>query len=653
MISEKQTIRRIKLLPDTLINRIAAGEVVERPSAVLKELLENSLDAGADRIDIEIGGGGKKLIRVRDNGRGMDREDLMMCVERHATSKLDPDDDLIRIGTLGFRGEALPSIGSVSRLTITSATESGPGHEIVIDRGIWRGLNEVAANRGATVEVAKLFYNVPARAKFLKSNQTESSHLLDVAQCYALSREGLRLTFRDGGREILAVEGRHDFKTRVFKVMGRAAAESLQPFERQAGGLKISGWLGEPGRALRTSANLFIYVLGRPVKDRLLNRALADGYGRMLPPGHWPAAVIFIDLDPSEVDVNVHPAKAEVRFRQPGEVFSALAEAVRRTVGRAPIPTSNFNETPPWRVASRPAEYGTPLLRKLAPGPGPAETFKPPAQPSGASPPWMADEADENPADDPAPAQAPSAAPPPAPAARDEYAAQAGFEMRARAATAEEAPPPSGQAGELDPAQANFEELRALAQLYNSYILAQGSKGLYLIDQHAAHERVIFNQLKETMTREGLPSQALLFPDTSDLAPQEALAAEKLIPHLARLGFDLQPFGERTFILKSAPAILGSRDPWPALLEILSAGGSRLKSLEGAGLDEALENMAGSWLYSLACRAAIKAGDKISLEAMQRLLEDMAVTPNGAYCPHGRPAIQLIERHAIERRFDR
>jgi len=225
--------------------------------------------------------------------------------------------------------------------------------------------------------------------------------------------------------------------------------------------------------------------------------------------------------------------------------------------------------------------------------------------------------------------------------------------VRAQTATAAEMPPSASQAGEQGLPQANFEELRALAQLYNSYILAQGAKGLYLIDQHAAHERILFNQLKETMAREGLPSQALLFPDTSDLAPQQALAAEKLIPHLTRLGFDLQPFGERTFILKSAPAILGAQDPWPALLEILSAGGSRLKSLEGAGLDEALESMAGSWLYSLACRAAIKAGDKISLEAMQRLIEDMAVTPNGAYCPHGRPAIQLIERHTIERRFDR
>ncbi len=620
--------RRIKLLPDQLINRIAAGEVVERPSAVLKELLENSLDAGADRLEIEVEGGGKRLIRVRDNGRGLDEDDLLMCLERHATSKISAESDLFHIDTLGFRGEALPSIASVSVLTITSATADGAGHAVTMAGGRLEGLVPAPCNPGTTVEVRNLFFNVPARKKFLKAETTESAHLLDVARTYALSREGLSLTFRDGGREMLAVEARHDFRTRVYRVLGRAAAESLTHFEYQGEGddLKVSGWLGGPERAVRSSANLFVYVLGRPVRDRLVNRALADGFGRLLPPGTWPTAVIFIDLDPTAVDVNVHPAKAEVRFRQPGAVFSALSAAVSRAVGRGPVQAPESGELFRPAPAAPESPPPPPLLQNRA-TPDPPAVFDPGHFLTAAdSPPWMRPEA----AAEPAPAaasRAPAAAPAPEP---------------------EDPAPPAPAEAPI----ANFEELRPLAQLYQSYILAQGARGLYLVDQHAAHERIIFNRLKAALAR-GLPGQALLFPDTMDLPPQETLAAEKLGPHLARLGFDLQPFGDRTFLLKGAPAILGTHDPWPPLLEILGAASGRLKALEGAGLDEALAAMADSWLYSLACRAAVKAGDKLTLEAMDQLLKEMSATPNGAYCPHGRPAIQLIERAVIEKRFHR
>ena len=651
MQSDTNNINRIKLLPDELINRIAAGEVVERPSAVLKELLENSLDAGADRIEIEVARGGKKLIRVKDNGRGMGEDDLFMCLERHATSKLASDADLIRIATLGFRGEALPSIGAVSDLSITSTVEGGEGHVVRVSGGRLQGMKPAAANRGTIVEVANLFQYVPARRKFLKSDHTESGHLLEVAQCYALSRDGLSLTFREGGREVLSVEARHDFKTRVYRVLGRAAAESLAPFEYKDESVSITGWLGGPERSVRSTSNLYIFVLGRPVKDRLLNRALADGYGRLLQPGHWPTAVIFIDLDPGDVDVNVHPAKAEVRFRNAGAVFSALSAAVRRTVGFAPPAPDEANEMVP--VSSVPsAPPMPPLLRDIPAnaltdrelpdiyGPGEKEEIVPSWMTTEAARPLDAPEELDFGSQETRPFR-PDLNPPPDIARTEEAPPEIrDYPVRERAGD------------EPQKARFNFEELRPLAQLYHSYILAEGGRGLYIIDQHAAHERILYNQLKEKLAQ-GIPGQSLLFPDTMDLPPQQALAAEKLMPHLAHIGFDLQPFGDRTFILKGAPAILKSHDPWPPLLEMLGAAHGHLKSMEGAGMLEALQTMADSWFYSIACRAAIKAGDKMTLEAMAQLIADMAVTPSGAYCPHGRPAIWLIDRFNIEKRFDR
>jgi DNA mismatch repair protein MutL len=405
---------------------------------------------------------------------------------------------------------------------------------------------------------------------------------------------------------VLAVEGRHDFQTRVFKVLGRGAAEGLTPLAWEREGFRISGWLGTPDHRLPSPSRLFIYVLGRPVRDRLLNRALADGYGRLMPRGVWPTAVIFLDLDPAEVDVNVHPAKAEVRFRRPPAIFSALAEAVAGAVGRAPLAASPWTETPSGPAWPEPAR-SEPSGPK--PPPPPWLDYEPPAPPETGAP-GFADPA--GPVSEPA---RPEAGPAPGP---------------------------------------NFEPLRPLAQLYHSYILAEGTRGLYLVDQHAAHERLLFNRLKLELARTGLPGQTLLLPETLELPPREARAAEKLRPHLARLGFELEPFGERGgFLLRGVPAVLGREDPLPPLLEILGAGQSQLAALDGAGLKEALEALADRWLYSLACRAAIKAGEKMSLEAMARLLEDMAREPHGAYCPHGRPAIQLIERGTIERRFDR
>ncbi|MDR1545973.1 MAG: DNA mismatch repair endonuclease MutL, partial [Deltaproteobacteria bacterium] len=288
---------RIKLLPEGLINRIAAGEVVERPASVLKELIENSLDAGADRLEIDVEAGGKKLVRVADNGCGLNREELFLCLERHATSKLDAQSDLTSIETLGFRGEALPSIASVSRLSITScADEKAGGFRVRVEGGRVQGLEPAPANRGTIVEVRDLFFNVPARRKFLKTEATETGRLLEAAQRYALGRAGLRLRLGDGRRTLLAVDERHDQAARAALLLGRETAGDLRPFELQRGDLRVWGWLGSPSSAQKNSGNLFVYVLGRPVRDRLLTKAVLEGYGRTLDAGRWPAGLVFLEL---------------------------------------------------------------------------------------------------------------------------------------------------------------------------------------------------------------------------------------------------------------------------------------------------------------------------------------------------------------------
>ena len=644
---------KIKLLTENIINRIAAGEVVERPSSILKELLENSLDAGADQIEIEILSGGKKLIRLKDNGCGMDKDDLFMSLERHATSKITENSDLMNIATLGFRGEALPSIASVSRLSILSASENNEGHLLKINGGRLETIEPASANRGTTITVADLFYNVPARRKFLKTDETEAAHLLDIAGRYALSRPGLSLSFRQGARELISVDKHNNFQTRILKIMGRQAAEQLKPFNFKAADLSISGFLGHPNSASRSTSGLFLYVLGRPVRDRLLTRALSQGYGRLVPSGRWPQAIIFVDIDPAEVDVNVHPAKAEVRFRQPNLIFKCLSETIAQEMGSAPLETTqayqpSFREK--FKTYQPSASAPTAFSSLPKPGPPPEKEQGPPIakmeKPLDFLPPWMQDET-----------PLVKAALTGSQADNWPLATPENFAHLPNSAAPEEkfqgTSSPKAFFSKTPDEPSLYEGVWPIGQLHNSYILAQGATGLYVIDQHAAHERILFNQLKKRLAENGLPGQQRLFPDTYDLPPHQALAAEQLAPHLLKLGFELNHFGGNTFMLKSAPAILGEIDPWPTLLEILSTAQGQLKGIEGAGLLETLEDLANSWLYSLACRAAIKAGQKMSIEEMAKLLQNLAQTQNGGYCPHGRPAVFILSRPELDKKFHR
>ncbi|MDR1110390.1 MAG: DNA mismatch repair endonuclease MutL [Deltaproteobacteria bacterium] len=649
---------RIKLLPENLINRIAAGEVVERPASILKELVENSLDAGATRIEIDIEGGGKKLIRVTDNGCGLNKEELFLCLERHATSKLTDESDLFSIATLGFRGEALPSIASVAKMTITSQAGQGDGHRLKVEGGRIMDLAPAPTNQGTVIEVRDLFFNVPARRKFLKTEATETAHLVEMAQKYALSRPGLRLRLIDGGREVLSVDEHNDMAARILKILGRDVASSLASFQMEDGDLKISGYLGAPTTAARTNSSLFVFVLGRPVRDRLLNKAVLQGYGRTIAPGRWPAGLIFIELDPERVDVNVHPAKTEVRFREPGQVFDSLLKAVTRAIDVSPIATAAGQA--PARPGPSGVDDDLPNYRSLDPPSSPNRLFGPAtgqASPSNLGRLFDAPE----PRGDGKRWQGPyfsmgqpqkgkaSVPQPPLPAPPWMAGGQASEDQGLPGHEEPRAGPPMGGPGPAG----DLAGIRPLAQLHRSYILAEGPTALYIIDQHAAHERVIFNSLKKTLKMSGLPSQGLLLTQTMEFGPQEALAAQALGEPLARLGFRLEPFGGSSWTLRGIPSLLDPHGASEALAEILQAAKRRLRDLDGAGLESVVEELSGSWLYSLACRAAIKAGQPMEREEMESLIAALAETEAGGFCPHGRPSTIALSLKELQKRFGR
>ena len=595
-----QAMGSIRLLSEQLINRIAAGEVVERPSAVLKELIENSLDAGATHLEVEAQSGGRGLIMVSDNGRGMTGDDLLLAVERHATSKLSEESDLMDIETLGFRGEALPSIGAVSRLTITSAAgEDGSGRRIRMSGGRVMAVEEAAREQGTTVEVQDLFFNVPARRKFLKSVVTEAAHLLETVQRFVLGRPELRLVYRHNGQEVLSASPKEDLTTRLAQVVGRDTARGLFAFEGEADGFKLSGFLGRPDLDRSRPSGLYLFVNGRPVTDRLLTRAVLEAYRGRLPGGRYPVAVVFLLLDPRLVDVNVHPAKAEVRFRQPGEVYIAAVEVLKQALSARlrplpePAPARGYPFTTGTSLPPRVGEAG---LWNSLPRSEPASSFFSLEHPN------------------------------------NERTTDATALIPDSPVPDEETSPPG--------------EIRPIGQLYRSYILAQGAEGLWVVDQHAAHERILFERFQDDLAQGHLASQNLLLPETMDLAPTQAVALEKISGELERYGFDLAPFGGNTFVLRAVPVMLAGREFLKALGEIVEAA-------REVRPEEGLARFEQTLLESLACHAAIKAGQELSLAEMDRLLTDLARTRVPTNCPHGRPLIFQVSRRDIEKKFQR
>ncbi len=570
----------IKILDKQTIAQIAAGEVVERPASVVKELVENSLDAGSSQISVEIRVGGIGFIRVTDNGAGIIADQVVIAFERHATSKITNADDLQNINTLGFRGEALPSIAAVARVEIITRAQTEPAATLArIEAGKIVEQKSQSRTQGTTLTVKDLFQNVPARLKFLKSVATETSHVADVVSHYALAYPGVRFTLSVDGKETLRTTGQGRLLDTIVDIYSVPVANKMLPVSGaseawkespEASQIRVSGMVSQPevSRAGRGSLNFF--VNNRWVNSRLLARAVEEAYHGLLMVGRHPVAIINLALPPAEIDVNIHPAKSEVKFRDERSVFRAVQRAVRQALV-AQIPAPEIEE--PGVTFANPNVCGIDL--------------------------WV----------------------------------QTGSDIR-RAPPEEDAKP--------QPLMMVLPILRVLGQVMNNYIVAEGPEGLYLIDQHAAHERIRFEMLQGQRAREEVEVQGLLDPATIDVTPAQAAVLKSCLEELEKFGFAMEAFGERTYLLRTVPA-LATGDDWKGML------GDLLDSLSG----EAKANWQEKILISVACHGAIKAGQSLSAEEMREMVRQLEQTLNPYTCPHGRPTMIHLNSKQLEKEFGR
>jgi DNA mismatch repair protein MutL len=596
---------QIRLLPTVLVNRIAAGEVVERPASAVKELVENALDAGAGRIEVALGDGGLTFIVVTDDGGGMAPDQLVLAVDRHCTSKL-PDDDLAQIATLGFRGEALPSIGAVARLTLTSRV---PGADqawrLAVEGGAKGAPMPAALPPGTRVEVRDLFYATPARLKFMKSSRTERDQAADAVKRLAMAQPAVSFVLSDDGRVLFRCNAAPpaglvgaglvgERLARLEAVLGRDFALNALPIEAERHGLRLSGFAGLPTLNRPTAREQYLFVNGRPVRDKLLQGAVRGAYQDFLAGDRHPMVALFVDLPGQEVDVNVHPAKAEVRFRDPGLVRGLIVSALRHAL-----------EAAGHRASTSVAEATLAALR-----PGGSYGFSRPAQPS--FPAGLAETA--------AGYYAPGG--------------PTGFGAPAAAMPAEE------------PGFEHFPLGAARAQLHETYVLAQTEDGIVIVDQHAAHERLVYERMKQALAAGGVERQMLLLPEVVELDPGTAEALVERREELARLGLVLEGFGPGAVILREVPALLGQADA-AGLVRDLAEEIAELGA--GFSLAERLEQICGT----LACHGSVRAGRRLNAAEMNALLRQMEATPHSGQCNHGRPTYVELKLADIERLFGR
>jgi DNA mismatch repair protein MutL len=594
----------IRLLPDALVDQIAAGEVVERPASVAKELVENALDAGARRIRLEVRGGGIELLAVTDDGHGMSADELRLALRRHATSKLATADDLNRIRTYGFRGEALPAIASVSRLRVRSRPRGeAEGFEIVVDGGEVLEARPAGGPEGTRVEVADLFAHVPARRKFLKSPVTEWGHVADWAARVALACPALHLELVRDDRAPLIWPATDDALVRVAAVLSEEDAAAMVEGRRREGTVSLHALVSRPDRHRPTAEGVHLFVNGRPVRDKLLRHALLDPYRDLLPRGRFPAAVLFLELPPDAVDVNVHPAKWEVRFADPRAIHHLVALTVREALG-----------TRSWLSGTAATGW-----RTLAPGERGGE--------GGASD-WML-------------------AAPGAGARRDEYV---GIHEQGSEQTADATLDVTRYAAE---ARTRFSDLRLLGQLQCTYLLVESAQALLLVDQHAAHERVLYERLRSAWSQGGVARQALLLPVTVELAPGSHASLVARSDAVGALGFELDAFGDTTVVVRALPSLLAGHDPAELVRsladELLAAQRSDVAASPGVRSLLPADRL----LATLACHAARRKGEALDPREQRALLDALDEIPWSPCCPHGRPVAIPIDLFEIERRFGR
>lgn len=625
---------RIRILSDHVANKIAAGEVVERPASVLKELLENSLDAGATDLRIDIENGGRRLVRIADNGCGMLRDDALLAFERHATSKLRDAGDLLAISTLGFRGEALPSIAAVSRLLLeTRSQDETTGTTVEIAGGKIFRCDESALPQGTVITVRDLFFNVPARRKFLRTDQTELAHIASLVTHYSLAHADKSFELRHGPQSLLSVTPVSNLRDRVYQVFGAQLLEDLVDLGFQervmtlAGGeddsgdraFGIRGFVSRPQVQKLNRNSVYLFVNGRLIRDKLLMHALSAAYHNLIPPGCYPFALLFLDCDAEEVDVNVHPSKTEVRFRHGSFVHDFVRDSIRNVLMESRPAPSVPLATSPQAAADLPFSEFTQRIE--------AERFDaPPVQPIVSSS-WTAE------------------------AAGPVSAADLPVFDRPRTPSPGRLAIPDTHGGvpivaESLESMRSLVDLRPLGQIHNSFIIAAGKDGLWIIDQHVAHERILFERVLKNRRNGSVERQQLLMPIVVELTPSQLLQYARIAEELSASGLETEPFGNRTIAIKAAPAEVGPGEIQKILFEILEIPESEFRSLS---LDDIRRNIAAS----IACRAAIKVNMKLDESKMQWLLNSLGETDYPMSCPHGRPVALRYSTRDILKGFHR
>ena len=609
---------RIALLSEEVASQVAAGEVIERPASVVKELVENSLDAGARKVEVMIRRGGSSMIRVVDDGSGMDRDDALLCLERHATSKIRTGLDLAAISTLGFRGEALPSIASVSRFRLTTREHGAlAGTDLSVNGGRIDYVRDGGEAPGTQIEVRSLFYNLPARRKFLRSENTESSHVEHQLHLQAIGHPDVGFVLLNDDRVVHQLPAAANLLERIRDLRGGAlAAELLEVADEEVDGVRLRGFIGKPGVSRSSRAQQLIFVNGRAVENPTLNFALREGYHTALMKGQYPVTFLFLDMDPAVVDVNVHPAKREVRFRDPSALREVVIERIRRAIegGRAQ-----------WSATFRATALGTPLA---GPSAAPASLPAPPAPRDQSLPDLIPipeqvalrqDWADLP--SQPEPASVPET---PLPAAQSPAAPP---------------PPTDGGLGSKD----NFRIVGVLGRLY---ILMENAEGLVLVDQHAAHERILFEELRRRMETQGVPAQRLLMPVTMQLAPRDSDWITQNLDTLQRMGIGIDSFGPGTWKIDALPQFLKGHDPAPLFREIID-------ELRETGATSSRMRLGEDVIATTVCRHAVKARDILREPELVRLIQDLLRCELPYCCPHGRPTMIQLSYGELEKKFGR
>lgn len=606
----------IRQLDEGTVNRIAAGEVVERPASAVKELVENALDAGARRITVDYADGGKTLIQVSDDGYGMSADDLPLALSRHATSKIDGS-DLLNIHTFGFRGEALPSLASVAKLTIATRSAGADGVEITVEGGAGQNVRPTACNIGTTVTLRDLFYATPARLKFLRTDRAEAQAIADVVKRLAMAEPFVAFTLRDVSgearvREVFRAPAEQGdlfdaLHRRLCSVLGKGFSENALPIDATRDGLHLTGFAALPTYSRGSAVAQFLFVNGRPVRDKLLVGALRGAYMDFLSRDRHPAAVLFLDCDPHLVDVNVHPAKSEVRFRDPGVARGLIVSALKHALADA------------GHRASTTVSDAT--LGALIPERGSARVY----QMDRSSRNWPSH-------------MLPSQAPAPA----SEPAAVFAFEETAkpwgRVETIE--PDPETPAEQAHPLGA------ARAQVHENYIVAQTADGIVIVDQHAAHERLVYEKLKAQIADHGVASQSLLIPEIVDLSAGDCARLLSISEALKTYGLGIEPFGGTAIAVREVPALLGQVDARQLLLDILD-------ELADQNTSSILQTKVDAILSRIACHGSVRSGRRLQAEEMNALLREMEATPHSGQCNHGRPTYVALKLADIERLFGR